>query len=98
MSYYDMINSYDITEYTRGYPMQSGCKVVGKHSFEVRIHLAERLLRVASLPGYASVAELDDPNKIDPKVDYHFFVSLACLGDIVRIKKINIVSRFDRMM
>ena len=77
MCYYDYSNGHGITKYTKGNPMQSGSKQIGKHSFEVRIHLAERLLRVASLPDYASVAELDDPNKIDPKVDYRFFVSMA---------------------
>ena len=78
--------------------MQSGYKSVGKHSFEVRIHLAERLLRVASLPGYASVAELDDRYRVNPKIDYRFFVSIGLPGDIVRIKKISIVSCFDEKM
>ena len=78
--------------------MQSGNKAVGKHSFEVRIHLAERLLRVASLPDYASVAELDDPNKIDPKVDYRFFITMYNKGDIIRIKKVIIGNIFNDSM
>jgi len=57
--------------------MQSGTKVTGKHSFEVRIDLNQRFLRVASLPDYSSIAELDDSNKIDPKVAYRFFLSMA---------------------
>ena len=56
--------------------MQSGTKVTGKHSFEVRIDLNQKFLRVASLPDYSSIAELDDPNKIDPKVAYRFFLSV----------------------
>jgi len=56
--------------------MQSGAKVTGKHSFEVRIDLNQRFLRVASLPDYSSIAELDDPNKIDPTVAYRFFLSM----------------------
>jgi len=55
--------------------MQSNKK--GKHSFEVRIHLAEKLLRVASLPDYSSIAELDDQNKIDPKINYRFFLAIV---------------------
>jgi len=39
MSYYDLNNSYGLTKYIKGSPMQSGTKVIGKHSFEVRIHL-----------------------------------------------------------
>jgi len=46
--------------------MQSETKVTGKHSFEVRIHLNQKFLRIARLPDYSSIAELDDPNKIDP--------------------------------
>jgi len=56
--------------------MQSGPKVTGKHSFEIRIHLNQKFLRVACLPDYSSIAELDDPNKIDPKVAYRFFLSM----------------------
>jgi len=56
--------------------MQSGRKTPGKHSFEFRIHLDEKLLRVAFLPDYSSIAELNDPNKIDPKVNYRFFLAI----------------------
>jgi len=56
--------------------MQSGSKATGKHSFEFRIHLEQKLLRVGSLPDYSSIAELDDPNKIDQKVHYRFFLSV----------------------
>jgi len=57
--------------------MQSGYKNTGKHSFEVRVHLDKKILRVASLPDYSSIAELDDPNKINPAKDYRFFL---CMG------------------
>jgi len=57
--------------------MQSGKKATGKHSFEIRIHLDQKLLRVASLPDYSSIAELDNPNKIDLKVNYRFFIAIV---------------------
>ena len=57
--------------------MQSGSKSTDKHSFEVRIDLNQKFLRVAPLPDYSSIAEMDDPNKIDPKVAYRFFLSMA---------------------
>jgi len=76
MCYHDHSNSNGITKYINGNAMQSGSKYTGKHSFEIRIHLDERLLRVASLPDYSSVAELNDPNKIDPKVNYRFFFAI----------------------
>jgi len=77
MCYCDHSNGFGITKYIKGNPMQSGTKVTGKHSFEVRIDLNQRFLRVASLPDYSSIAELDDSNKIDPKVAYRFFLSMA---------------------
>ena len=76
MCYYDYSNEYGITKYIKGSQMQSGSKKTGKHSFEVRIDLNQKFLRVASLPDYSSIAELDDPNKIDPKVAYRFFLSM----------------------
>lgn len=82
MSYNDHSNSYGITKYIKGSPMQSGAGATGKHSFEVRIYLKQKFLRVASLPDYSSVAELDDTNKIEPKVAYHFFFSLVFHGDM----------------
>jgi len=77
MCYYGHSNSWGITKYIKGSQMQSGTKVTGKHSFEVRIDLNQKFLRVASLPDYSSIAELDDPNKIDSKVAYRFFLSMA---------------------
>jgi len=76
MCYYDYSNGYGITKYIKGSPMQSGNNVIGKHSFEVRIYLNQQFLRVASIPSYSSIAELDDPSKIDPKVAYRFFLSM----------------------
>jgi len=71
---------------------------IGKHSFEVRIHLDSNLLRVGSLPDYSSIAELDNPNKIDPKVNYRFFLTLKNKGDMIRINKMFVVNIFDGKM
>jgi len=49
MCYWDYINDFGITKYIKGSPMQSGAKATGKHSFEVRIHLNQKFLRVACL-------------------------------------------------
>ena len=74
MSYNDLSNCNGITKYIKGNPMQSGS--TGKHSFEIRVHLDQKLLRVASLPDYSSIAELDDANKIDPKTNYRCFLAI----------------------
>ena len=76
MCYYDNSSSYGLGKYIKGNPMQSGSKHIGKHSFEVRIHLDQKLLRIASFPGYSSIAELDDPNLINPLVSYRFFLGM----------------------
>ena len=78
--------------------MQSGDKVTGKHSFEVRIYLDQKILKVASFPDYSSIAELDDPNKIDSKVAYRFFLLMANEGDMMRITSFRTVSEFDEKM
>jgi len=76
MCYYDCSNSGGITRLIKGNSIQSGSK--GKHSLEFRIHLDEKLLRVGSLPDYSSIAELDDPKKINPKANYQFFFAISC--------------------
>jgi len=48
MCYCDYCNRRGITKYIKGNQMQSGS--TDKHSFEFRIHLDQKLLRVASLP------------------------------------------------
>jgi len=98
MAYYDNDHSYGIDKYIKGSSMQSGTKVIGKHSFEVRIYLDQQYLRVASLPDYSSIAVLKDPNRIDPKVTYRFFLSMYSSGDMMRITNIRTVSEFDKKM
>jgi len=98
MSYYDNYNYFGITKYIKGSPMQLGSKATGKHSFEVRIYLNQKFLRVACLPDYSSIAELNYPNNIDPKVAYRFFLSMYSLGDMMRIINIRTVSEFDKKM
>jgi len=71
---------------------------IGKHSFEVRIHLDSNLLRVGSLPDYSSIAELNNPNKIDPNVNYRFFLTMKNKGDMIRINKMSVVNSFDGKM
>jgi len=96
MCYYDNSNSHGFTKYIKGNPMQS--ESTGKHSFELRIHLDEKLMKVASLPDYSSIAELDDPSKIDPKVNYRFFLAIYYNGDIIRINNVSVVDKFDEKM
>ena len=98
MSYFDYSNSCGITKYIKGNPMQSEDKSTGKHSFEIRIHLDEKLLRIACLPDYSSIAELDNPNKIDPKVNYRFFFATADKGNMIRINSLSVVDKFDGKM
>jgi len=74
--------------------MQYGDKT-GKHSFEVRIHLNQKFLRVATLPDYSSIAELDDSNKINPKVAYRFFLAMSEIGNMMRISNFRTVREFD---
>jgi len=47
-----------------------------KRTLECRINLEKRFFRVGTLPGYASVVEVENPNKIDPAGSYR----LALVG------------------
>jgi len=66
-----------ITKIIKGDPMQSRNKNTGKRSLEVRVHLDQKLLRVASLPDYSLIVELDNPAKIKSNKDYRFFLSMG---------------------
>ena len=77
MCYYDGSNINGITKYIKGDPMQSRNKNTGKRSLEVRVHLDQKLLRVASLPDYSLIVELDNPAKIKSNKDYRFFLSMG---------------------
>lgn len=65
-----------------------------KRSFEVKIHIDKKLLKVASLPDYSLIFELN-PDRIDSKGDYRFFLSMSNKGDMIRVKKMEIVRNFD---
>jgi len=41
-------------------------------SLECRINLAKKFFRVGTLPDYASVVEVENPNLIDPAKSYRF--------------------------
>jgi len=44
---------------------------------EFRIHLAEKVFRVASYPSYESISELNDPSLIKDEETYFFNI---CVG------------------
>jgi len=43
-----------------------------RRNLECRINLARRFFRVGTLPDYASVVEVENPNIIDPTGSYRF--------------------------
>ncbi len=74
MAYFNRNSNYGITKYIKGPNINSNKRKNIKESFEVRIFLKEKILKVGSYPDYSSILELDDPNKIDPKIPYRFFI------------------------
>jgi len=100
MCYCDNNYFQGITKYIKGNinTMKSENQPPGKKSFEVRLHLNQKLLKIAFLPDYSSIAELDNPNKIDPKIAYRFFFSIGSQGDMMKIKNFRTVSKFDEKM
>ena len=41
---------------------------------ELRICLEDRFMRIADFPKYENILGLNDPNLINPNVEYHFAV------------------------
>lgn len=76
MSYFDLKGTYGLNKMVKGHSIIAGDDSTKKRSLEVRIHLQEKYVRVGSLPNYESVVEMDNPNLIDLKIQYRFFVFL----------------------
>lgn len=51
----------------------------------MRVFLNEKILRVASLPNYESILELDNINKIQVETKYRFFVYIYYIEDMIEI-------------
>lgn len=66
--------------------------------FEIRIDLSQKFKRIACLPDYDLVAELDNKSKIKNDIDYVFGFSTVGDKSSLRLEDIEGVSEFDPKM
>ena len=64
----------------------------------MRIHLAEKILKIADYPDYKNVCELDDKNKIQSNVEYRFATELYHIDDKIILNDIFEAIEFDNKM
>lgn len=95
MSYFDLKGTYGLNKQVKGPPMITAEDSIKKKSLEVRIHLQEKYVRVGTLPNYESVVELDNPNLIDLKTQYRFFVFLYNPSNKITITMLHKVWQYD---
>ena len=70
----------------------------GRRSLEVRINLQRRLFRVALLPNYESVVEVNDHGEINPSESYRLALAGLNPNTKMTIVKLAKVSAFDNQM
>ena len=71
LCYYDKLNKCGVNKLVKGIPIVNE-SLYERRSLECRINLSRRLFRVGTLPDYASVVEVENPNLIDPAGSYRF--------------------------
>ena len=69
LCYYDGFNICGVNKLLKG-PSIVNKNPYERRSLECRINLSRRFFRVGTLPDYASVVEVEDPNLIDPYGSY----------------------------
>jgi len=91
------MNNWGVNKLVKGHPIVHG-NLYERRSLECRKNLARRFFRVGTLPDYASVVEVENPNLIDPAGSYRF--TLAGLNSKAKmtIMKLQKVKSFDNSM
>jgi len=71
LCYYDYENNPGENKLVKGPPIVNSNPYERK-TLECRINLSRKVFRVGTLPDYASVVEVENPNLIDPAKSYVF--------------------------
>ena len=65
MSYCERANEYGMGKMIKGSKLHEGNKSDINRTFEMRIHLKERIVKVSDYPKHENICELIDKNLID---------------------------------
>ena len=68
MAYCERSNEYGMDKMIKGKALHLGNQQKVDRSFEMRIFLKEKLLKVSDFPNYENVCELNDTNRINPSI------------------------------
>ena len=70
-------NEYGMNKMIRGNALHLGNEQRMDRSFEMRIFLNEKLLKVSDYPNYENVCELNDISRINLSMQYRFGIELC---------------------
>ncbi|KAL4480725.1 hypothetical protein ABPG72_014500 [Tetrahymena utriculariae] len=87
-----------INKVVKGNNVYEGSKVDIDKEIEVRIHLAQKIIKVANYPNYENVAELEKKQLILENTQYRFAVELYHIAHNIIITHVSTISEFDQQM
>ncbi|KAL4480727.1 hypothetical protein ABPG72_014502 [Tetrahymena utriculariae] len=91
-------NIMTINKVVKGNNVYEGSKVNIDKEIEVRIHLAQKMIKVANYPNYENIAELENKQLILENTQYRLAVELYHIAHKIIITHLSIVQQFDEKM
>ncbi|KAL4500647.1 hypothetical protein ABPG72_003071 [Tetrahymena utriculariae] len=86
---------YTLTKLIKGDPIPEINKLSINKQIEIRIHLQKKLFRIATIPGYENVSELDNKNRIKDNLKYRFSIELYQQDDLITINEFMVEDSFN---
>ncbi|KAL4468780.1 hypothetical protein ABPG74_005283 [Tetrahymena malaccensis] len=86
---------YTLTKLIKGDPIPEINKLNINKQIEIRIHLKKKLFRIATIPGYENISELDNRNRIKDNLKYRFSIELYQQEDQIIINEFMVEDQFN---
>ncbi|KAL4479537.1 hypothetical protein ABPG72_018523 [Tetrahymena utriculariae] len=98
LSYCERGNEFGMNKIIKGGPLHLNSKLHRNRTFEVRIHLAEKIFKIADYPKYERACEINDKSRLITEQSYRFATELCYKDDKIIIQDILEVEQFDDQM
>ncbi|EAR81779.2 hypothetical protein TTHERM_01507140, partial (macronuclear) [Tetrahymena thermophila SB210] len=98
LSYCERGNEFGMNKIIKGGPLHLNSKLHRNRTFEVRIHLAEKIFKIADYPKYERACEINDKSRLIPDLPYRFATELCYKDDKIIIQDMLEVEQFDDQM
>ncbi|KAL4465260.1 hypothetical protein ABPG74_001974 [Tetrahymena malaccensis] len=98
LSYCERGNEFGMNRILKGGPLHLNSKLHRNRTFEVRIHLSEKIFKIADYPKYERVCEINDKTRLITDQPYRFATELCYKDDKIIIQDILEVEQFDDHM